>query len=289
MGKLIDQFEQDQRRRGLLPNTMILRGRQLSLYEREVGLLNAATKESIEEWLDGRAISAKTRSCYLTTFSAFYKSGIKNGWIDEDPTMKIDRPRVHNGMPNPMPEDDLALALKKAKSPLMKCWLVLEAYAGLRCQEVAFLDASDIKWDDGLIHVRHGKGGKERYVPLSPVIAKALKAYDKEPRYTRATAFRASGDGRLWPRVTPASVSQRINRFLRSLDISRSAHKLRHRFGTRVYASSGSDILTTQRLLGHANPTTTAGYANVSSEAAKTAVLNIDGPVELEDDNPIDQ
>jgi site-specific recombinase XerD len=278
MSGFIDKFEQDQKRRGLLPNTMLLRGRQLGLYEREVGRLNDATKESIETWLDGRNVSAKTRSCYLTTFSAFYKSGIKNGWMDTDPTMKIDRPRVHNGMPNPMPEDDLARAIKKAKSPMMKCWLVLEAYAGLRCQEVCYLEAKDIHYADGLIHIRYGKGGKERYVPLHPKITAALKAY-KPPR----------DEGRLWPTVTPASVSQRINRYLRSVGVSHSAHKLRHRFGTRAYASSGSDILTTQRLLGHSNPTTTAGYANVSSEAAKAAVMNLDGPMELEDDDSIDQ
>jgi len=121
----------------------------------------------------------------------------------------------------------------------------------------------DIKYDENRIHVRHGKGGKERSVPLHPVIIAALKEYEP-PR-----------PGRLWPLVTPASVSQRINRYLHSMGIASTAHKMRHRFGTVAYEASGQDILTTQRLLGHSSPTTTAIYAQVSDEAARATVLAI--------------
>lgn len=261
--KYIELFAQDQKRRGLQSTTIDMRNSQLLRYEREVGLLNMATKDSIETWLDGREVSAKTRSCYLTTLSAFYKWGLKNDTLESDPTLKIDRPKVHNGMPNPIPEEALARAIKKA-DPRMRCWLVLEAYAGLRCQEVTYLEHRDIKYDEGIIHVRHGKGGRERYVPLHAKIIEALAKY-KSPR----------DEGRLWPTVTPASVSQRINRYLHGLGITHTAHKMRHRFGTKAYEASGQDILTTQRLLGHSSPVTTAIYAQVSDEAARATVLAI--------------
>lgn len=259
---LIEGFEMDQKRRGLQPNTLVLRSRQLNLYEREMGPLKDATAEDIEGWLDKRQISAKTRSCYLTTFSAFYKWALKIERVTADPISKIERPKVHNGMPNPIPEAALARAIKAAK-PMMKCWLVLEAYAGLRCQEVCYLEDVDIKYDENRIHVRRGKGGKERSVPLHPVIIAALKEYE------------APREGRLWPLCTPASVSQKINRYLHGLGITHTAHKMRHRFGTVAYAASGQDILTTQRLLGHSSPQTTAVYAGVSDEAATATVLAI--------------
>ena len=262
MTKLLELFEQDQRRRGLQPNTLILRNRQLALYEREVGRLDKATGETIETWLDGRGITSKTRSCYLTTFSSFYKFAVKHDHLAFDPTVKIDRPKVHAGMPNPIPEDALERALSKAK-PMMRCWLALEGYAGLRCQEVAYLSHEDISSEG--IRVLHGKGGKERFIPaLHPEIVKALDKY-KAPTTT----------GRLWPTVTPASVSQMINRYLHGLGIVHSAHKLRHRFGTVAYKASGQDILVTQRLLGHSDPKTTSIYAQVSDENARKAVLGI--------------
>jgi len=270
MTTLIERFEQDQRRRGLQPNTIILRTRQLGLFEREARCkIENATRESIDEFLDsrikpnGEPISAKTRSCYLTTFSSFFKWGAAHDLIAFDPTLKIERPKVHNGMPNPIPEKALARALEAAK-PRMRCWLALEAYAGLRCQEVTFLEHADIKRDEGLIHVRHGKGGRERYVPLHDKIIEALNAYAPPTE-----------DGRLWPYVTPASVSQQINRFLHGLGITHSAHKLRHRFGTRAYEASGSDLLTTKNLLGHSSVATTQIYAAVSNEAARNAVKAI--------------
>lgn len=262
MTDLLSRFELDQRRRGLSENTIKLRDRQLWSYQREVGEVKDATKIKIEDWLDGRRVSAKTRSCYLTTFSAFYKWALKNGVLEFDPTIHIDRPKVHNGMPNPIPEAALARAIKAA-DPLMKCWLTLEAYAGLRCQEVCYLEDKDISRDEGLIHVRHGKGGKERYVPVHKMVLEALNAYE------------APRNGRLWPNVTPSSVSQRINRYLHGMGITHTAHKMRHRFGTKAYQASGQDILTTQRLLGHSSPTTTAIYAQVSDEASKAAVLAI--------------
>lgn len=261
MPTLREKFDTDQRRRGLSINTIKLRSRQLDLYEKEVGLLNVATRETIENWLDGRAISSKTRSCYLTTFSAFYKWGLKNDTLEYDPTVKIDRPKVHNGMPNPIPEKSLARAIEKCENPMLKCWIVIEAYAGLRCQEVAYLDHDDIQYDDNRIFVRFGKGGKTRYLPLHQKIVEALAEYEP-PRPT----------GRLWPNATPSTVSQQINRYFHAMGIKHTAHKMRHRFGTMMYKHSGESILAVQNALGHADPKTSSIYAMVDNESIVTAV-----------------
>lgn len=265
---LLQLFEQDQRRRALSENTIAMRDRQLKLYEREVGPMVGATKAAIANFLDSRKkrdggpISAKTRSCYLTTFSSFFTWGVEAELISViNPVTKSMRPKVHLGLPNPIPEADYARAIAAAKSPMMTCWLMLERYAGLRCQEVAFLSREDILLEDGSIRVTHGKGGKERIVPLSLKIVTALMEYEMPTH------------GRLWPDATPSSVSQRINRHLHALGITHTAHKLRHRFATSVLKTSEKDLLTVKNLLGHSSVATTQIYAQVDDEDARKAVM----------------
>ena len=84
---------------------------------------------------------------------------MKKDLIAFDPIAKIDRPKVHAGMPNPIGETALKKAIEQCDNQMLKCWIVIEAYAGLRCQEVAYLEHDDIQYDEGRIHVRFGKGG----------------------------------------------------------------------------------------------------------------------------------
>lgn len=268
MPTLIEKFELDQKRRGLSPNTIAHRNRQLASYEREVGPLEEATEDKIEVWLDervklaGAPISDKTRSGYLTTLSAFYKFAKKKKHLTFNPVEDIDRPKVHNGLPNPIPEEALARAIAECKNPMLKCWIVFEAYGGMRCQEVAFLAHEDVKTDIGQVHIRFGKGGKERNVPLHPKMAAALAEYEAPTK-----------TGRLWPFAKPSSVSQRINRYYHGMGITHTAHKNRHRAGSQVHELSGGSLLVVQNFLGHSDPKTSAIYAKLNDELVSSAVL----------------
>lgn len=263
-------FEQDQRRRGLQPNTLKLRNRQLNLFQREVGPIELAVRDDIQGFLDGRRtskgdpIGAKTRSCYLTTFSAFFDWGIEAELWGASPITKSMRPKVSPGVPNPIPEADLERALAGAPSPMLKCWIVLEAYGGLRCQEVAMMEHGDIRVAEDRIFIRAAKGGKQDYVSgIHPKILEAMAEYEA-PEPT----------GRLWPKATPSSVSQRINRYYHGIGISHTAHKNRHRFGTRVWAVK-RDPFALQRALRHANIATSQIYTKIDDEPTRAAVLAI--------------
>lgn len=276
MPTLIEKFELDQKRRGLSPNTIMLRNRQLNSYVKEVGPLEHADEDKIEVWLDervkpnGEPISEKTRSGYLTTLSAFFKFAKKKKHLTYNPVDDIERPKVHNGLPNPIPEEALARAIdgvEKSRSrdkPKLKCWIILEAYGGMRCQEVAFLDDTDVKADIGQVLIRFGKGGKQRSVPLHPKMAAALAEYceGKEPI-----------KGRLWPTATPSTVSQQINRYYHGMGITHTAHKNRHRAGSQVHELSGGSLLVVQNFLGHSDPKTSAIYAKLNDELVSSAVL----------------
>ena len=257
----------------LQPSTIKVRHRYLTKFSREVGFANA-TEQKIIVWLS-RDISAKTRGMFISTLNTFYKFALRgdNGMPiyppnDEGvaflPTDNITKPRTHPRHPRPMPIDDIRRALTNA-SPLIKCWIACGAYEGMRCQEIAFLAKEDIDETTGTLEITHGKGDKQRYVPLHPEVLQALKDLPMPDA------------GRFWPEETADSVSTKGNRFLKSLGISATMHQLRHHFGTSVYRASGGDIVLTQGLLGHSSIATTQTYAaaDVTKAAGVVSGLTI--------------
>jgi site-specific recombinase XerD len=246
-------FTLDQRRRGLAINTTRARERALRLFERDLGL--DATREQIEDWLDGRNLCAKSRAVMLSHLGCFYT------WRGgENPVAQIRPPKLHRGLPRPIPDKDLTRALAKA-TPLLRAWLLLGALEGLRCQEIAGLAREDLSESEGLLRVVEAKGGNERMVPLHAKVLEALKAYgmpERGPLFLN----------RFHQRVSPGDVSHQLGDYLRSLGIASTPHSLRHAFATAVYRSS-LDLLLTQSLLGHRSPTSTVVYA--SADMGKAA------------------
>lgn len=254
--ELLKGYEADQKFRNLLQGTLDVRRRNLRKFIREVGF-HEATEQKIIIWLS-RDISAKTRNGLLSHLNAFYKWAIQNDLLEYNPAEKISKPRMHPKHPRPMPENDICLAVDKA-TPKMKCWLLLGAYAGCRCQEIAGIEREDIFIETARLHIVHGKGDKERWVPLHPDILIALQELPM------------SVAGPLW-NETPSSVSRKINNYLHGLGIKSTAHTLRHWFATNAYRSS-KDLRLTQELMGHSSPQTTAVYA-AADQSAASGVIN---------------
>ena len=174
MEDLIDGFALDQQRRNLSPTTIDKRTRCLRLYAREAGL--EANREALQTFLDGRGLSPKSRSVWLSHLASFYRWGVSEGHFSEDPTTGIRAPKVPRKLPRPMPAHELAKALESATA-LQQAWLLLGALGGLRCKEIAGLRREDILESDGLIRVVETKGGTERMTPLHPKVLAALKAH----------------------------------------------------------------------------------------------------------------
>lgn len=269
--ELITAYIQDQQRRGLLPNTIAMTTRQLRKFSAECGPFESVTHQAIDLWLDGRKtrygtpVSSKTRSSWLTSLSAFYTWARRVDLMTVNPVEKIIRPRLHGHGPRPIDAGQLQRAIDAASGDL-KLWLLIEAYEGLRCQEVTFLAREDFNLaaSPPLLLVRMGKGGKERTLPLHPSVQSAIAEADWLPSH-----------GRLFPKATPPAVSQRINRHLHKLGITSTAHTLRHFFGTRTYIIS-KDLRQTQEMMGHSSPQTTAGYAAFDQSKAAEIVSQMD-------------
>jgi integrase/recombinase XerC len=271
--ELLSQFRRHQERRNLTASSIYsIQGTLRSFVrwlEPDRTIFEVDRKE-VESFLDqrrtrdGRAVNSRTRYYLIAHLHGFYKWAMIEDLTDTDPTVKVVRPKMRRVLPRPIDGDALADALRGAR-PQMRAMLALAAFAGLRCQEIAGLERDDIIEAKALIRVRHGKGQKERIVPLHPDVLEALRVLPM-PR-TGALFTRPQGG-----RHTPVSTSQVISDYLRrDCGIDATAHMLRHWFGTEVYDNS-KDLRVTQELLGHASPTTTAGYVAYSHVDAAAAV-----------------
>lgn len=156
--------------------------------------------------------------------------------------------------PRPIPEDRLRDGLRAAEG---RTWLILRlaAEAGLRRGEIAQVHASDLSLDVlGWSLLVHGKGERERVVPLSKDLASAVR-------------LRCAGGWMLPGAIGGHLSARRVGELAGEvLPAPWTLHTLRHRFATRAHDASG-DLVAVSRLLGHASVATTQRY--VATDAAR--------------------
>ena len=271
--ELLRRYRLHQDRRGLLPSTIDCTGTRTRAFARwmEPRSITEATKADVDAFLDrrktrdGRKLNSRTRYYWIAYLHGFYRWAVDEGLTADDPTRTMVRPKQRRVLPRLIDSEDPELAIRTAPSQ-MRALLSLAAFAGLRVQEIAGLERDNIIEAKGLIRVRHGKGAKERIVPLHPDVLAALRClHAADGRHLREAP---------WWTLTPNRLSTVIAAYLRDLGIDATAHMARHWFATEVYAA-GHDIRVTQELLGHSEPSTTAGYIAYSHIDAAAAVASL--------------
>lgn len=174
-------------------------------------------------------------------------------------------------LPSIKQDKSLPLILSKAeiqrlflscKAGRQKLMLMLIYSAGLRAQEAAGLKLQDIDWDRKLIHIKNGKGGKDRYVPLSMFLINELKEYlfNYKPVYYlfNNKAGRVIGTSAL--RHNMHEVVKRAGLLKKGICL----HTLRHSYATHLL-EDGLNIVSIKELLGHANIEATLVYLHVAN------------------------
>ena len=132
---------------------------------------------------------------------------------------------------------------------------------GLRCQEVRSLLIKDVDFDRKVIHVRQGKGRKDRYVPLGEHLARGLKKYlDAE----KPVKWLFNGKDHQQP-FSPRGTQWVVREATKKTGIKKqvSVHTLRHTYATHLL-EQGLDIVSIKELLGHAHIDTTMVYLHVA-------------------------
>lgn len=223
-------------------------------------------EESLVAWY--RDLTARVtpgaRATELSHVAAYYRWLVRERIRGDDPTARLDRPRLRRRLPRPIADADLSQALAMAPERI-RPWLFLAAYGGLRACEIAALRREDVidQADPPVIIITGGKGDKQRIVPLHPEVLAVLPLDATGWLFPRR-------DGKPGP-LMPHNVSILSNRALRAVGVTASFHALRHWFITKVYAQS-LDLRLTQELAGHSDPATTAGYAAWAQERSAGVV-----------------
>ncbi len=251
--------------RNLRTSYVDTRRRTVHQLARELGCqVEFATETDFAEWYEqlSARLTPEARGVYLSHVQQYFRWLIRNELVEKDPTVRLVRPRTRPGVPRPMNDQELARAIRTAPARV-KPWLLLQALGGLRAIEVANLRVNDIDLKQGLLVV-NGKGGKQRLVPIHPLVRECLL-----PLMERRGFLFSHWSGQGAP--TAHNVSYAVNHHLRRQGISSTAHSARHWFLTNIYRLS-KDIRLTQELAGHSSPTTTARYAAWSPDKAAGTV-----------------
>jgi site-specific recombinase XerD len=142
--------------------------------------------------------------------------------------------------------------------------LLMTCYAtGVRASELVHLRVQDIHSQRMLIHVRQGKGAKDRYTLLSPGLLEQLRAYWRTYR-PHPWLFLGRDRSRPLPVATAQKIYYAAKRRA-GIQRGHGIHTLRHSFATHLM-EAGVDLPTLQRLLGHTSLATTAKYLHVTSK-----------------------
>lgn len=188
---------------------------------------------------------------------------------------KLPCARVPKKLPTVLSPDEVRRLLEVvAHHPKNKALLITLYGAGLRISEALNLKPGDIDGQRMFIHVRSGKGSKDRMVKLSAHLLAELRDY-----------WRASHPGFwLFPQtrdrqrhMDEGTAHRIISRAARRAGITRrvSPHTLRHSYATHLL-EAGTDLRSIQMLLGHTNLKTTARYTHVSDAHLRAVVSPLD-------------
>lgn len=263
----IREYRREMNRRALQPTTI---DKRMSVLVRcEISLdhpLLDATSEELRTWLDRHKLNAKTRYSYISHLAMFWRWALAEERVTRNPTLRLTRPKLRRSLPRPIAAADLATLIVEAPTSEIRAMITLAGYAGMRCMEIAGLDADHVMEHAAppAILVAHGKGDRPRVIPISITIILALRAHGIPPY---GPVFRDElGDA-----LAPWKVSHIVREHMRNCEVTGSAHQLRHAFGTEVYRRS-RDLRLTQELMGHSSPATTAGYTAWAQEEAAAVV-----------------
>jgi site-specific recombinase XerD len=219
-----------------------------------------ATIDEVEAWWATRyGMAAATRENELACLRSFYKYCTRFDYRPDDPTRRLDAPKVDNAYPRPIGRTDLARALEacdEKQVPELRRAIVLGAYGGLRVSEAAALDWTDLDLERRFMRIL-GKGRKERLSGISPRLLDEIL-----PQMPKGNVV--TGGGIVY---TPGALQRRVNRFLAGLGMDGvTFHKLRARYVTQGISETG-DIYAVARAVGWASIETAKHYAALSDDS----------------------
>ncbi len=241
--------------------------------------LLTAHREDLLAYLSQRVADGarpRTTARLLSSIRRFYRYQVREGRLQDDPSVRIDTSRIGRPLPDSLSEQEVEelLAAPDVSTALGlrdRAMLELLYACGLRVSELVGLGREQLNLNQGVVRLL-GKGRKERLVPLGEEALDWLARYLEAGRPGLAAvpddghvfvSRRGTGMTRqaFWYRLREYAVKSGIRKHL-------SPHTLRHAFATHLL-NHGADLRVVQMLLGHSDLSTTQIYTHVARERLK--------------------
>lgn len=218
-----------------------------------------------------KGVSARSTARALSTIRNFYRFLARTEGIENDAIRAIQGPKLPHRVPRPLTEESARSVMETVGDFADEEWIAARDTAiisllygcGLRIAEALSMNVDDIPRGDTMRIT--GKRGKERIVPVLPVVRDAIERYVALCPFALKSGealFVGKRGARLGPR--PVQLVMQKVRAVLGLPESATPHALRHSFATHLL-SRGGDLRTIQELLGHADLKATQVYTEVDS------------------------
>jgi site-specific recombinase XerD len=232
------------------------------------------TQEQVRDYLihlsTVRKVSRSTHTIALCGIKFFYQHTLGREWK----VFEIARPRAEKKLPAVLSRDEVARILAAVRIPVYRVCLSTIYTCGLRLLEGAQLQVPDIDGDRKLVHVHHGKGAVDRYVPLADATLTLLREFWRTHRnplwlFPATPKSRSQTPGP----ISRSSLQSAFVRAVRQCGIRKQAHvhTLRHSYATHLL-EAGVALQLIQEYLGHKSARTTTLYTHLTRELREAAL-----------------
>ena len=220
-----------------------------------------------------RQVSHSSCTVALCGIKFFYERTLRREW----PTLELVRSPREKKLPVVLSVEEVGQILGCVRRMKYRVCLGTLYSCGLRLKEGLHLQVSDIDSDRLQIHVRYGKGGKDRYVPLPERTLKMLRQYWVTHRHPEWLFPGSNYKG--WSAtepMNPSGVQKAFRAACQESGLQKHAtvHTLRHSWATHML-EEGVNLRVIQAYLGHSSPNTTAIYTHLTRRAEVPAVIAI--------------
>jgi integrase/recombinase XerD len=269
--------------RGLSQNTIAAYSIDLAHftnYLKDLGLSNwgEVSQAGISAYIQsmGTTFSPRSRARRLAALRTFFGFLRKEGLIEKDPSSLVHFPKLGPQLPKTLTaaQIDALLSRPDAAKPLGqrdRAMFELLYGCGLRVSELSQLRTNQVALEPGYVTV-HGKGEKERLVPMGEIAAECLRDYLQKGRpvllkkgSSPEVFLNSRGEGLsrqgVWKIIKSGALKAGIT-------VNITPHMLRHSFATHLL-ENGADLRALQMMLGHADISTTQIYTHVARERLK--------------------
>lgn len=271
--------------RGLAENTLLSYGRDLrkfASYLESAGISSAqrVVRANVIDYIISekrRGIASNSLSRYLIAIKMFFRFLVEEGVLEKDDTELIESPKLWRVLPETMTiqevERVLSLPDMATREGIRDRAIMEMLYAtGMRISELSNLKLADCNPRSGTV-ICHGKGSRQRMVPVGREAIKAVSLYLKESRsrFLQGKESPYLFVTRLRTRFTRAGLWKMIHAYVRKLNLGKKVtpHTFRHTFATHLLAN-GAELRIIQAMLGHASIATTQIYTHVDKDRLKS-------------------